>query len=265
MNYRLFKYNLKRHWKFILGFAFLIVVYLGIIISLIDPSDMEKIKQLFGAMGKFLEAFGISVDAMTSPLAYTASTFFGALSFMFVVAYQLILIIPLFIKPVSNTSIAYFLSQPISRKKYLLTQIIFLIFSMAFIFLAMLLISVIMLSTKGNYNFFSLLNLIGIMFFMNLAVAILAVLFAVIFIDSKKATMITAFVPGSFLFLSIIGNLLKEKTKFIIYLTPFGWIDPVKVVNQTTNPLFLYIIFLVSIVSFSYISILIFNKKRLSV
>lgn len=98
---------------------FLVVccLYLAIIISLIDADNMEKIRTLYSSMGGTLSAFGINVDEMTNPLAYTASTFFGLLDKAFVMVFYIMLSYRLIAKQVENGSLTYTLAMPISRKK----------------------------------------------------------------------------------------------------------------------------------------------------
>jgi len=265
MNKTLLKYNFKSHSKFITIFIILIVFYLAVIISLIDPQEIDNTQDIFQLMEGFLSFFGIDLVAMSNPLSYTATTFFGGLLFIFIIAFQLILIIPLFITPVQDTSLSYLLSFPLSRKKYLITQISFLIGALLLVFVSIFTISVIMLTIKGGFNILALLNLVSIMFFLNLAVMMISTFLAVSFSHHKNAKMLSSTSAIGFLFLYLIGNLLKEKTKVVLYLSPFGWINPVSVVNNSFNVLPFYFIYgFISAIFFSC-AIIVFKKKRLAI
>ena len=85
MNFVILKNTIKRNWKLMLVSLAVLCFYLSVILYLVDPADMEKVKDLFGMIGGMLDAFGINTAAMTSPLAYTASTFFSVLVMAFTI------------------------------------------------------------------------------------------------------------------------------------------------------------------------------------
>lgn len=265
MSMTIFKDTFKRNWKLLLIFLFVLCFYQSIIISLIDPDDMDKVKELFGTMESFMGAFSISIASMTSPLNYTASTFFSVLVMGFTMVFYVIQANSLVAKPVDDTSISCILSAPVKRSTFIITRGIYLIFAMAVLFLGILGSGALMLSMFGEYDFNAYLNLVGITFFLCTAVAMLSYFLSSAFCGTKMGTGLTVGVPIALLFISIIGGAGGEKTEWLKKITPFGWIDSVKVVTGEVETLWMYFALGGAILVLFAGAVIIFNKKRLPI
>lgn len=265
MNIQLLKYTLKRNWKFLAIFFCVMMMYLSILIGMINPEDMQKIKDLFGTMGSFLSAFGINTETMTDPLSYTASTFFGMLVMCFSMIYYLIVINLLIVKPVDDNSLAYDLSLPISRTKFLLTQIFYLVITIFVLYLGILIVGSIMLNIMGNFDFNAYLNLVGVTFCLNIMIAMACLLLAIVFCTSKKANTIIIGFPIGLLLLSMLGGAGGEKIAWLKRITPFGWIESVDIVNHKVSTWWMYLIFILGTFIIGYISIWCFKRKKLPI
>lgn len=265
MSFALFKNTLKRNWKLLFIFFMVLCFYLFVIIALIDPDDMNVIKELYGTMGDFLGAFNISVEAMTSPLAYTASTFFGLLVMAFTMVFYVMLSTKLIAKPVDDCSIAYTLSMPISRTRLVITQSVFLVFSILVLFLGILGTGGTVLATMGDYDFPAYLNLVAVTFLLCTANAMLSFFLSVAFCDSKLGVGLATGVPIGLLLVSMLGGAGGDSTKWLMHVSPFGWIDSVAIVNGTVETWWMYITFTVLIFVLLIGSVLVFNKKRLPI
>ena len=90
MNLTIFINTLKRNWKLLLIFVVVLSFYFGVIVSLANPQDMTEVRELYGTMGDMLKAFSIDIEAMTTPLSYAASTFFGVLVLAFTMVFYII-------------------------------------------------------------------------------------------------------------------------------------------------------------------------------
>lgn len=265
MSIAIFKNTLKRRWKLIVIFLLLLSFYQSIIISLIDPKDMGKIQELFATMGDFMGAFSISIASMTSPLAYTASVFFSLIVMAFTMVFYVIEANALIAKPVDDTSIVYTLCTPVTRTKLALTQGIYLIFAMAILFCGILATGAIMLSTKGDYEFWAYANLVGITFMLCTAMAMLSYFLSVAFCTSKLGTGLSVGVPIGMMFICMIGGAGGDKTKGLQKLTPFGWLDSVGIVTGEVETLWMYTIFGVAIIGLLLLTAAVFKKKRLPI
>ncbi|MEG0189749.1 MAG: hypothetical protein RR681_01020 [Lachnospiraceae bacterium] len=269
MSFTLFKDTFKRSFKLLLIFACVFCLYLGVIISLIDPKDMTQVRELYGAMGGFMDAFGIDISAMTDPLAYTASTFYALIVMVFTMVFYVIQNMSLIAKPVDTGSMAYTLSMPISRTKVALTQGIYLIFAMAVHAVLMFTVGAGILSTMSDYLqenwFFTYLNLVAVTFLLTTMVAMLSYFFSVAFCDSKLGTGLAAGVPIALIVVNMLGGVGGEKTEFLTKLTPFGWLDSVEIVNGSVETLWAYLAFGGAIVVILFASAFVFGRKRLPI
>lgn len=269
MNTTLFKDTLKRNWGLLLIFAGVLCGYLGIIISLIDPADMAKIKELFGTMGEFMGAFGISMDTMTDPLAYTASTFYALMVMAFTMVYYVIQNGRLIAKPVDTGSMAYTLSMPISRGSVALTQGLYLIFAMFIHAVLMFSVGAGILATMRDYlqgNWLSsYLNLVLVTFLLTTMIAMLSYLFSVAFCDTKLGTGLAAGVPIALMLMSMLGGAGGEQLKWLKDISPFGWLDSVGIINGSVATWWMYLAFGGGIIVLLIASVIIFKKKRLPI
>lgn len=260
----LFKNTLRRMWMLAVGFTGILIMYQSIIISLIDPENMSEIQSLFSVAEGMLDVFGMDITAMTSPLAYTASTFFGMLALAFPMIYYCILNNSLIAKGVENTSIAYTLTAPIKRTTVVITQGLYLISSLVFIFIGVFISGVIMLATKDVTDFWSYANLCGITMVICIFVAVFSYLLTVVFCSSKLSLALGAGVPIAFILLNMISN-VDESVGFLAKLTPFGYVDPVDVVMGDQSVLGLYIVFISLTVLCIAAAAKVFKNKNLAI
>lgn len=253
----------------LLIFGAVLSAYLGIIILLIDPKDMVKIQELFGTMGDFMGAFGISIAAMTDPLAYTASTFFALMVCAFTMVFYVIQNGRLIVKPVDSGSMAYTLSMPISRASVALTGGLYLVFAMFVHAVLMFGIGAGILSGMSEYMqsgwLGAYLNLVCVTFLLTTMVAMLSYFFSVAFCDSKLGTGLAAGVPIGLILMSMLGGAGGEQLEWLKNITPFGWIDGVEIVSGTAETLWMYLVFGGAIILFLTASVLVFKKKRLPI
>ncbi|MEG0805123.1 MAG: hypothetical protein RR364_00925 [Lachnospiraceae bacterium] len=269
MSFILWKDTVKRNFKLLFIFGVVLCMYLAVIIYLIDPKDMEKIKEIYGAMGAFMGAFGIDIAAMTDPLSYTASTFYALIVMAFTMVFYVIQNLSLIAKPVESCSMAYLLSMPISRTKVVITQGVYLIFAMLVHGAMMFATGAGILGTMSNYLpenwLLSYLNLVGVTFFLTTMVAMMSYFFSVAFCNSKLATGLAAGVPITLVAMNLLGGAGGEKSKWLCEITPFGWLDSVKIVNGEVKTWWMYLVFGAVILILLAASALVFQKKQLSI
>lgn len=265
MSFAIFKNTFKRSWKLLAIFFCLLCFYQSVIISLIDPDDMQKIKELFGTMGDFMGVFSISIASMTSPLAYTASVFFSLIIMAFTMVFYVIQANSLIAKPVEDTSLVYTLCAPITRAKLAVTQGVYLVFSMLVLFGGILASGSLMLSTMGEYDFLAYLNLVGVTFMLCTAVAMLSYFLSVAFCDTKLGIRLSAGVPIAMMFMSMVGGAGGEQTKWLQKLTPFGWLDSVGIVTGEVETWWMYFAFGGAIIVLLCATVAVFQKKRLPI
>lgn len=264
MNKTIFKNTFKQNWKLLLIFSFVLCLYQTVIISLIDPDDMEQVKTLYSSLGSFLGPFGIDVSAYTSPLNYTASTFFSVIILAFSMVFYAIQVPALIAVPVDNTSIVCTLAAPVKRSTFVITRGIYLIFAMLVLFIAVLASGSIMLSYYGEFDFAAYFELVAFTFVLCTAIAMLSYFLSAAFCGSKLATGLSVGVPIGMLIISMIGG-LSEKTEWLKKITPFGWLDSVGIVTGEVDTLWMFLGLGSAIIVLLAAAVFVFNKKRLPV
>lgn len=265
MNKTIFKNTWKRQWKLLLIFLCVLCLYQTIIIGLIDPVDMGQVQELFGTMKEYMSVFSIDIAAMSSPLSYTASVFFSVLVMAFTMVFYIIQANALIAKPVDDTSIACTLSTPVKRTTLVLTQGLYLIFSMLVLFAGILLSGSLMLGTMGSYDFWAYLDLVCVTFMLCTSVAMLSYFLSVAFCESKLGTGLSVGAPIALIFITMIGGAGGDKTAWLKNCSPFGWLDSVGIVNGSVETWWLYLAYGAAICVLLYASIAVFKKKRLPV
>lgn len=265
MNKTIFKNTFKRSWKLLLIFFVVLCFYQILIISLIDPDDMDKVRELFGSMKDYMGAFSISIADMTTPLNYTASTFFSILVMAFTMVFYVIQVNGLLVKQVDDTSIACTLACPVKRSTLIITRGIYLIFAMAVLFLGILVSGAVMLNTYGDFDFPAYLNLVGVTFLLCTAIAMLSYFLSALFCNTKFGTGISVGVPIALLFISMIGGAGGDKTKWLQKITPFGWLDSVGIVTGNVETGWMYLVLSLAVIVLLLGSAAVFQQKQLSI
>lgn len=265
MSIPIFKNTLKRNWKLLLIFSCLLCFYQIVIISLIDPNDMEKVKELYGTMEDFMGAFSISIASMTTPLNYTASVFFSIIVMAFTMAFYVIQNIQLIVRGVEDSSIVCTLSAPVRRSTLAVTNGVYLVFSMLVLFGIILTSGSIMLNSYGDFDFGAYLNLVGITFFLCTAVAMLSYFLSVAFCDTRWGIRMAVGVPLILLFMDMLGGAGGEKTEWLKKVTPFGWLDSVGIVMGEVQTWWMYLALGGAIIVLLLATVFVFNRKRLPV
>ena len=224
-------YQLKQGWKITGLLTIVACVYQGIIISLVDPANMASIQSLFGVMGSFLDAFGISIESMTSPLAYTASTFFSSLVQILSMLFYLLLIYFQIARPIQDTSLAYTLSTPVSRKQWLSSHYIALTLELMVFYGLVFLSGCGMLSLKGAFAWERYALLVLLTGLLALMVSFLASLLVILF-NGRMGLAIG--IPLILLTMQMLCGIGGDSLQWLTYWTPFGWLDSVGIVNGTS-------------------------------
>lgn len=263
MSLPIFKNTCRCNWKLLLIFVVVLCLYLSIIISLINPEDMTEVQDLFGTMENFMGAFSIDIAAMTSPLSYTASTFFSVLVMAFTMVFYLIQANGLIAKQVDNTSLACTLSAPVKRSTLVLTKGIYLLFSMAVLFISIFACGSVLLNAYEDFQMAAYANLVGVTFCICTSVAMLSYFFSVAFCGSKLGTVLAVGGPIALLFFKVISGIGGEKTEWLSKLTPFGYLDSVGIVTGRISTLGLYIIFGSISLLLLTASVFAFNRRQL--
>lgn len=263
MNKTILRNNFKRNFKLLLIFGFVLCFYLVVIVSIVDVDDMQSLKELFAVAGGFLDAFGMDLEAMTDVLSYTASTFFTILVMAFTMVYYIIAVRRLVSAPIEDGSLVYTLSMPVSRTKYIVTQIIYLLTSILALFVLVFVAGLVAMTAKDNIDVLAYVNLVGVTMLLNMALAMLVLITSVWLCNSTRYSSVPMALPIALLIINIIGGAGGDKWSWLCNISPFGWIDPVAVVGGAST-WWMYLVFGGFIALSGVGSVLIFARKKLS-
>lgn len=267
INMALYKKELRRNLMIFLIFLGLIMLY-GIIVSaLFDPNteNLGWMKMLQEAYPEMLDFIGFNVVHLTNYQYFISGYLYGMLFILFGLIYANILSNRLIFRYLDRGSIAYLLSTPNSRTKILTTQI-----KVFGTYLFLLALSMFLITSISGEIFNPSYIDFGKLFYLNFSFLLLLCFIGAIMVlchslfEGKLALGTSIGIPVIFFFLKLISN-LGDKYKFVAYLTPFSFFDPVACINYDGLS-FLYngVLIVLTIMIFG-IAIYGFNKRDLSV
>lgn len=129
MNITLFKKEIKTNWTLLVIFMAVLSMYAIMIVMMFDPKLGDSLKMMAESMPQIFEAFGMA-DVGTTLLEFISGYLYGMLLVAFPGVFIIILCNRLIAKYVDNGSMAYLLAVPEKRWNIVLTQCIFLVFSL---------------------------------------------------------------------------------------------------------------------------------------
>ena len=265
MSKALFMKNLRAHWKLVLLFALVLVMYLSIIAGMFDPASPGMMSQLesFNMSPELLAAFGF--DAPNTDLAgFLAGYFYGMLMLGFPLVLYGILGNKLVSSMVEKGSMAAVLASPMKRTRAALTQGVFLLSAVSFLVLVVTLAGLAVAGARFpgllDMRAFVQMNL-GVL---TLHAALSGVTFfaSCLFSDTRWSLALGSGLPVFFLLAHMLGN-TGEKLHALRFLTPFSlydamdFVEGLPVLPQTLILLFSAIILYTA-------GVLVFNRKDLA-
>ncbi|MCK5130136.1 MAG: ABC transporter permease subunit [Clostridiales bacterium] len=261
----LFKASLKSHWKFVLGVTLFILMFVVIAISMYDPESAERMKQMFEMMPDgFMKAFGF--DELGSELtSYLSNYLHGYIMLISPLIGSIVLANSLIAKHVDTGNMAYLLSTPNSRIKIVVTQMMFLLTSMTFMFAINIGVALIMseASYTGLLDISAFLQLNLVAFLVAIVVSGISFLASCIFNDTKRSLTVGVGIPV-LLFVAKMISEISDKLENLKYASIYTVIDIQKILEGDPTYVVVSSIILVGVsVLLFAASIIIFNRKNL--
>ncbi len=264
MNKTIFMYTFKRNYKLMIIFLFVLIFYQSAIILFIDPDNMSEIADIFSMADSFLGPLGINLAEFTSPLSYTASTFFSVLVLAFTMVFIIIESIGLVAKQVDDTSITCILMTAVKRSDFLLTKSVFLLFSLLILFIGIFVSGFLALSTFGEFSVFDYFILVLCTYTLCSAVAMLSFFLSVAFCDSKWGIRLAVATPIMMILIKMFSG-VSEDIEWIKYISFYGYYDSTDIINgEVTAVLFIGVLAFITF-TLMVASIKVFDKKNLSI
>lgn len=226
-SYPLFKQNVRSNYKVFLVFFAILTMYFGIIVTMYDPTTQETMEAFLKALPpELINAMNFNlVDATYT--GFLASYLYGFLMLLFPLIYIILTANRLVARHVDHGSMACLLSTPVSRKKVIRTQMLYLTLSILLLILLTTLLaaalSEAMFPGLLDYTLFFQMNL-GL-FLLHFAIGSISFLASCMFNDTRNALALGAGLPVFFFLARTLGN-VGEPVAFLKYVSLFSLFDP---------------------------------------
>lgn len=266
MNKTLFKATLRSNWLVGLFIILLLIMYTSIAITMFDPNSADVMENMLKLMPEGLaKAFGF--DSFGTELTgYLSNYLYGFIYIMFPVIYAVIVANKLIAKHVDRGSMVYLLNTPNSRVKIATTQAIYLVSSIAVIFIINVAIALIISESmfKGSLNISKYLALNWITYLVILVVSSISFFFSCLFNETKHSLAFGAGIPLMFLVIKMLSE-LNADLEWFRYLTIYSFIDINEILSSGGYIVFSSLVLMALGAVFYVSGILIFNRKSLSI
>ena len=265
MVFTLFKTTLKKNWVLFMIFIGVLAMYLGVMILMFDPNDINALMEMVQLFPEgLLNALGFA-GVITGLTGYLASWLYGMLMLVFPMVYCIILANRLVAKKVDSGSFAYLLSTPHSRTQIIITQGAYALSSIAAMFTVVfglgVMFSEMMLPGLLDIGVFFMLNVTTML--VNMAVIMISFCASCIFNSTKLSLGFGAGIPIAFVLMNMIGG-VSEKIHWLKSMSIYGQYDPFQMTQGASvlGPNLLYIG--LSAVLFTA-SVFVFKRKQLPI
>ncbi len=266
MNLPLFKNTLKRNYLVAVVILAILIMYLSIINTMYDPAQQDAFKNMLDLLPKAMVS-AMGFDNIGSDLtSFLVHYYYGFIIFMFPMIYLIIIANRLVAQHVDNGSMSFYLSTPITRVKIVLTQAIYLIFSIIVMHTIIatlgILISEVVYPGLLDIAVFIKIN-IGAAFLI-IALSSFSFFFSCLFNRITKSLAFGTGVPLMFFVFNMLSN-VSDKYSVIKYLTIFSIFDINKIMQGDLSIFLVVLAFSVISLVFYGGGIYVFNKKDLPI
>ena len=262
MSFSLFFANIKSFWVLTLIIILVLFLYAAISVAMFDPDNANNIQQLLDSMpSAMISAFGFD-DVGTTLTGFVATFYYGFVIVMFSMIYSILVSHGLVCKLTDNGSMAYLLSTPITRKKIVNTQVIFLLGAFTILVWLPFVLIIIMSASifPGMLNVFDIVKLSLIAYFVIVACGGISFLCSCIFNDAKFSRAFCGGIPIFFLIMNLLQGVGKQ-VEWVKYLSIYSFLDINRVLADSGYVWMTSIILLILSVILYGASIVVFDKK----
>jgi len=258
-----FKTLIKRNWLLLVIFIAVLTMYMGVMISMYDPEDMEALATMTEMFPpEMMNAMGFS-SLVTDMTGFLASWLYGLLMLGFPLVYCIILGNRLVAKMVDNSSFAYLLSTPNSRIKLIVTSGVYALLSILVLFSCLFLIGVALceITFPGLLDVGAFFKLNVTTMLVNMAVMMISFFFSCLFNETRLSLSFGAGIPILFLLMNMLGGVTTDMN-ILKSVSIYGFYDPVELV-QGADILLTNLGYAAVSLALLAAGVYIFNRKRL--
>ena len=265
MSWTLFKASFRMHWKIVLIVSLVIMMYVTISISMYDPNSVETLTDMLEMLPEgMMKAMGF--DGLGTELtSYLSNYLFGFIMILFPLITTTVLANGLVAKKVDSGSMSYLLSTPNKRTKIVITQVVFMLVSITFMFAINLGVAIVMceVSHSGMLDIQAYINLNLVTYLVTVAIGGISFLASCIFGDSKSSLSAGVGIPVMMLVAKMLSE-FGDKLEFLRYVSFFSFTDVDKILGGETSYVLMASLVLIGVSILLYgASVFIFNKRSL--
>ena len=265
MSWTLFKVNLKSTWAVVLSVTLFLSIYVAASVAMFDPESAEKMQQMLDVMPQgLIKAMGF--DNLGSELtSYLANYLYGFIMLIFPMIGTSVLAHQLVAKHVDYGSMAYLLSTPNTRVKVILTQAVYLVCAVLFMFAVNVGFAIAYCagqwSGRLDTGIFMQLNTVTVL--VALAVGSLSFLASSAFSDTKLSISFGAGIPAAMFVLKMVSE-ISDDLSVLKYFSVYSLVDIERIVGgDSSYVLTASLILLGAVVLIMGAAVTVFNKKSL--
>lgn len=266
MNKTLLKATLKANWTIGLFIILILLIYMIFSIMMFDPANTDTIEGMLKIMPEgMIKAFGFQ-NLGTDLTGYLANYHYGFIFLIFPMLYSAIVANRLIAKHVDNGSMSYLLTTPNTRVQIATTQAIYLLSSIAVIFIVVIGIAItmseLMFSGLLNINKFIALNLVT--FLTTVVVSGIGFFFSCLFNETRNSLAFGAGIPLVFIIIRML-TAISEKIAWLKNFSIYSFINIEEIFSNNAYVINSSIILSVLGVGFYVTAIILFNRRSLSI
>ncbi len=264
MNKTLFLKEWKTNWKLLILFMAVLTLYAGIIIMMFDPKLGESLNLMAESMPQLFAAFGM-MHVGSTLVEFIANYLYGFLLIAFPVVLILLLGHRLLTRYIDSGSMAWLLSAGISRKKILMTQLFFFLFTILLLngYLTGLILLLSEFFFPDELDLICYFRLAAGLLALHGFLAALCFFCVCCFADTRFADGAGAALIIASLLLQMLSQ-VGDQFEFLRYLTLLTLFDPQKLLSDPAGALWGPLILLFTAGGLSSMAVHLFVKKDLS-
>lgn len=260
----LFKRNMISTVKLGIIFLAILTMYTTMIIYMFDPEMAEMLMQYQDMMPGVMAAVGMSGSTGTL-IAFINTYLYGFIMLIIPMIFEIILINKFVMKYVDNGSMACLLATPNTRRRIIITQLVSIILSVAFLIGLITLIGFCSSAAMfpGDLDISKYLQLNLSIFLLHLVISGIEFFAACLFNESKGYFALGAGLPVLFYLIQMIAN-MGEKLENLKYFTIFTIFPGDKIVEGASGVISSNIVLVGLGILLYTAGVMIFTKKDLS-
>ena len=247
-------------------FAFILALYISIIISMYNPDTLHSINSYLETLPPQLLAAMHFKPTDPSLLGFLAAYFYGFLILLIPLIYSVIMADRMIAKYVDNGSMVFLLSTPNSRIKIALTQAVFLLSSLllliGFITLVGIVVSQALFPNELDISGFTRLNL-GVVLLYS-ALSGIGFFTSCLFDESKQSLAWGGGIPIAFLLIQMLAS-ADEQLSNLKYLSLMTLFNPDQIIVGGDNVPYVFLAFVIIALILYSGGVYIFSKKDLHI